>query len=36
MRQRFGARLREHVAQTVEDPDRTEDELRYLIGLMGR
>jgi RNA polymerase sigma-70 factor (ECF subfamily) len=36
MRQRFGARLREHVAQTVEDPARTEDELRYLIELMGR
>jgi len=36
MRQRFGARLREQVAQTVEDPAGTEDELRYLIELMSR
>lgn len=35
MRQRFGAKLREHVAQTVDDPAKTEDELRYLINLMG-
>ena len=35
MRQRFGATLRERVAQTLEDPTRVEDELRYLIGLMG-
>jgi RNA polymerase sigma-70 factor (ECF subfamily) len=35
MRQRFGLALRERVAQTLEDPSRVEDELRYLIGLMG-
>jgi len=34
LRQRFAAKLREHVAQTVEDPSKTEDELRYLINLM--
>ena len=34
MRVRFGAKLREHVAQTLDDPDKTEDELRYLMGLM--
>jgi len=31
LRQRFAAKLREHVAQTVDDPAKTEDELRYLI-----
>ena len=35
MRQRFGGALRERVAQTLDDPSRVEDELRYLIGLMG-
>jgi hypothetical protein len=35
MRQRFGAVLRERVAQTLDDTDKVEDELRYLIGLMG-
>jgi RNA polymerase sigma factor (sigma-70 family) len=35
LRQRFGAALRERVAQTLEDPSRVEDELRYLIGLVG-
>jgi RNA polymerase sigma-70 factor (ECF subfamily) len=35
MRHRFGAALRERVAQTLEDPSRVEDELRYLIGLVG-
>ena len=35
MRQRFGMALRERVAQTLEDPSRVEEELRYLIGLMG-
>jgi len=35
MRQRFGAVLREQVARTLDDPARTDDELRYLIGLMG-
>jgi RNA polymerase sigma-70 factor (ECF subfamily) len=35
LRQRYGAALRERVAQTLEDPSRVEDELRYLIGLMG-
>jgi DNA-directed RNA polymerase specialized sigma24 family protein len=34
MRQRFGLALRERVAQTLDDPSRVEDELRYLIGLM--
>jgi DNA-directed RNA polymerase specialized sigma24 family protein len=34
MRRRFGATLREHVSQTVEDPDKVEEELRYLINLM--
>lgn len=36
MRRRFGTRLREQVAQTVDDPAKTEDELRYLIELVGR
>jgi RNA polymerase sigma-70 factor (ECF subfamily) len=31
VRQRFGVKLRERVAETVDDPDKTEDELRYLI-----
>lgn len=35
MRQRFGAKLREQVARTVEDPEKTADELRYLISLIG-
>jgi RNA polymerase sigma-70 factor (ECF subfamily) len=35
LRQRFGATLRDRVAQTLEDPGRVEDELRYLIGLVG-
>jgi RNA polymerase sigma-70 factor (ECF subfamily) len=35
MRQRFGSALRERVTQTLDDPSRVEDELRYLIGLMG-
>jgi len=35
LRQRFGAALRERVAQTLEDPSRVDDELRYLIGLVG-
>jgi RNA polymerase sigma-70 factor (ECF subfamily) len=35
LRHRFGAALRERVAQTLEDPSRVEDELRYLIGLVG-
>jgi DNA-directed RNA polymerase specialized sigma24 family protein len=34
MRQRFGAKLRDHVARTLDDPDKAEDELRYLMGLM--
>jgi DNA-directed RNA polymerase specialized sigma24 family protein len=34
LRQRFGVKLREHVAETVDDPDKTEDELRYLINAM--
>jgi RNA polymerase sigma-70 factor (ECF subfamily) len=35
MRQRFGAVLRERVAQTLDDTSKVEEELRYLIGLMG-
>jgi len=35
LRQRFGGALRDRVAQTLEDPSRVEDELRYLIGLVG-
>lgn len=31
LRHRFGVKLREHVAQTVDDPAKTEDELRHLI-----
>ena len=34
VRQRFGVKLREHVAETVDDPDKAEDELRYLINAM--
>ena len=34
MRQRFGAKLHDHVARTLDDPDKTEDELRYLMGRM--
>ena len=34
MRQKYCAKLRELVAQTVDDPAKTEDELRYLINLM--
>jgi len=36
LRQRFGGALRDRVAQTLEDPSRVENELRYLIGLVGR
>ena len=32
--QRYGARVREQVARTFDDPARTEDELRYVILLM--
>jgi len=35
LRQRFGEALRDRVAQTLEDPSRVEEELRYLIGLLG-
>jgi RNA polymerase sigma-70 factor (ECF subfamily) len=31
LRQRFGAKLREHVAQTVDDPGKADDEVRHLI-----
>lgn len=34
LRQRYGAKVREQVAQTLDDPAKTEDELRYLISLM--
>ncbi|HEX4824275.1 MAG TPA: hypothetical protein VFV19_08160 [Candidatus Polarisedimenticolaceae bacterium] len=35
LRHRFGEALRDRVARTLEDPSRVEDELRYLIGLVG-
>lgn len=35
MRQRFGAVLRECVVQTLDDTGNVDDELRYLIGLLG-
>ncbi|HEX4826221.1 MAG TPA: hypothetical protein VFV19_18115 [Candidatus Polarisedimenticolaceae bacterium] len=31
LRHRFGVKLREQVAQTIDDPGKTEDELRHLI-----
>jgi len=34
LRQRYGAKVREQVAQTLDDPAKIEDELRYLISLM--
>jgi DNA-directed RNA polymerase specialized sigma24 family protein len=35
LRQRFGALLREQVAQTVASPDEVEEEIRYLISVLG-
>ena len=35
LRQQFGALLREQVAQTVSSPAEVEDELRYLISVLG-
>jgi DNA-directed RNA polymerase specialized sigma24 family protein len=35
LRQRFGALLREEVAQTVASPDEVEEEIRYLISVLG-
>jgi RNA polymerase sigma factor (sigma-70 family) len=35
MRQRYGEKLREQVAQTVDDPATIEDEIRHLIGALG-
>jgi RNA polymerase sigma factor (sigma-70 family) len=32
LRQRFGLRLRQEIAGTVEDPDDVDDEVRYLLG----
>jgi RNA polymerase sigma factor (sigma-70 family) len=34
LRQRYGALLREEVARTVEDPDRVDEELRYLFSVL--
>jgi len=34
LRQRYGAILREEVARTVEDPERVDDELRYLFSVL--
>jgi RNA polymerase sigma-70 factor (ECF subfamily) len=36
MRQRYGEIFREEVAHTVVSPDEVEDEIRYLLGVMGR
>jgi RNA polymerase sigma-70 factor (ECF subfamily) len=35
LRQRFGALLRQHVAQTVSTDAEVEEEIRYLISVMG-
>ena len=35
LRQRFGALLREQVAETVASPAEVEEELRYLISMLG-
>ena len=35
MRQRFGVKLREQVAGTVDDPAKADEELRYLIQVVG-
>ena len=35
LRQRYGGALRDRVAQTLADPSRVDEELRYLIGLLG-
>ena len=35
LRQRFGALLREQVAQTVSSEAEVEEEIRYLISVMG-
>ncbi len=35
LRQRFGALLREHVAQTVSSEDQVDEEIRYLMSVLG-
>ncbi len=35
MRRRFGELLRAEVAQTVHDPNAVEEEVRYLLSVMG-
>jgi len=36
LRQRFGALLREQVAQTVSSDNEVDDEIRYLMSVLGR
>jgi len=36
LRQRFGQLIREEVAETVADPDQVDDEVRHLLGILGR
>lgn len=35
LRQRFGSSLRDQVSQTVDDPSKVDDELRYLLRAVG-
>jgi RNA polymerase sigma-70 factor (ECF subfamily) len=35
LRRRFGEMLRDEVSQTLDDPDKTDDEIRYLFAVMG-
>jgi hypothetical protein len=36
LRQRYAELVREGIAQTVEGPAEVQEELRYLIGLVGK
>jgi RNA polymerase sigma-70 factor (ECF subfamily) len=36
LRQRYGELVREEIAHTVADPAAVQDELRYLIRLIGK
>lgn len=36
MRHRYGELLREAIARTVSSPEEVDEELRYLIGVVGR
>jgi RNA polymerase sigma-70 factor (ECF subfamily) len=36
LRRRFGAALREAIAETVADPDDVDDEVRHLLGILAR